>query len=144
MGRIGEDLWKKMSENAKIPHFWAKTHRGYQYQLSGTGTRMQWAIGTGIGTTQTSTSTDWQWITGTGTGQSGTCTTTSNSPVFAYFASLSPVFVYQLFRDPKKRLIGVQIRIRLSEKRTVPYLAASAKRSMIICLTTKSGEFVFD
>ena len=36
------------------------------------------------------------------------------------FASLSFVFVYRLFRDPKKRLMGVQIRMRLSEKRTVP------------------------
>ena len=107
-----------MFENAKIRHFWAKTRWWYRYQLSGTGTMMQWAIGTG--TTQTSTGTDWQWITGTDTGQSGTGTTTSNSPVFAYFAPLSPVFVYQLFKDPKKRLMGVQIRMRLSEKRTVP------------------------
>ena len=110
--------------NAKSRIFWAKTRRGYRYQLSGTGTRMQWAIGTGTtqtGTgTGTGTGTDWQWITGTDTGQSGTGTTTSNSPVFAYFAPLSPVFVYQLFRDPKKRLMGVQIRMRLSEKRTLP------------------------
>ena len=33
---------------------------------------------------------------------------------FHIFASLSFVFVYRLFRDPKKRLIGVQIRMRLS------------------------------
>ena len=106
--------------NAKSRIFWAKTRRGYRYQLSGTGTIMQWAIGTG--TAQTGTGTDWQWITGTGTGtgQSGTGTTSSSSPVFACFAPLSPVFVYQLFRDPKKRLMGVQIRMRLSEKRIVP------------------------
>ena len=104
--------------NAKSRNLWAKTRRWYRYHSTGTGTRMQWAIGTG--TTQTGTGTDWQWITGTGTGQSGTGTTTSSSPVFAYFALLSLVFVYQLFRDPKKRLMGVQIRMRLSEKRTVP------------------------
>ena len=101
---------------AKSRIFWAKNRKGYKYQLSGTGTRMQWTIGTG--TTQTSTGTDWQWITGTS--QSGTGTTTSSSPVFAYFAPLSPIFVYQLFRDPNKRLMGVQIRMRVSEKRTIP------------------------
>ena len=100
--------------NAKSRIFWAKTRKGYRYQLSGTGTMMQWAIGTGTGT-------DWQWITGTSTGQSGTGTTSSSSPDFACFAPLSPVFVYQLFRDPKKRLMGVQIRMRLSEKRIVPH-----------------------
>ena len=36
------------------------------------------------------------------------------------FAPLSPIFVHQLFRDPNKLLMGVQIRMRLSEKRTVP------------------------
>ena len=36
------------------------------------------------------------------------------------FAPLSFVFVYRLFRDPKKRSMGVQRRMRLSEKRTVP------------------------
>ena len=72
--------------------------------VGGTGTMMQWAISTG--TTQTGTGTDWQRETGTGTSQGGTGTTTSSSPVFAYFAPLSPVFVYQLFRDPKKRLMG--------------------------------------
>ena len=107
----------------KIKHFWAKTCWVYRYQLSGTGKGMQWAIDTG-------------------TGQSGTDTTTSSSPVFAYFALLSPVFVYQLFRDPKKLLMGVQIRMRLSEKRTVPRRRGEA--SMIICLNTKSEEFVFD
>ena len=103
----------------KIKHLWAKTSRQYRYQFSGTGTRMQWAIGTG--TTQTGTGTDWQWITGTGTGQSGTGTTTSSNPVFAYFAPLSPIFIHRLFREPKKRLMGVQIRMRLIEKRTVPH-----------------------
>ena len=84
----------------KIKHFWEKTRKWYRYQRGGTGTMMQWAIGTC--TTQTGIGTDWQWMTGTGTGQSGTGTTTSSSPVFAYFAPLSSVFVYQLFRDLKK------------------------------------------
>ena len=119
--------------NAKSRIFWAKTRRGYRYQLSGTGTGMQWAIGTG--TAQIGTGTDWQWTTDTGTDQSGTGTTTSSSPVFAYFAPLSPVFVYQLFRDPKKRLMGVQIRMRLSEKRTVPHrLGEASLRQGNICL----------
>ena len=61
---------------------------------------MQWAID--IGTTQTGTYTDWQRGTGTGTSQGGTGTTTSSSPVFAYFAPLSPVFIPRMFRDPKK------------------------------------------
>ena len=90
-----------------------------QKPVGGTGTRMQWAIGTG--TTQTSTSTDWQWITGTDTGQSGTSTTTSSSPVLTYFYIVSPVFMHRLFRDPKKLLMRVQIRIELSEKYTVPH-----------------------
>ena len=57
------------------------------------------------------------------------------------FAPLSFVFVYRLVKDPNKRLILVQIRMRLSEKRIVPrrYLFI-----MIIYLTTKSEEFVFD
>ena len=71
-----------------------------QKPVGGTGTMMQWASGTG--TTQTGTGTHWQWITGTGTSQSGTGTTTSSSPVLTYFASLSPVFVPRMFRDPKK------------------------------------------
>ena len=76
----------------KIKHLWAKTRRVYRYRLSGTGIGIQWAIGTG--TAQTGTGTDWQWVTGTG--HSGTGTTTSSSPVFfAYFAPLSPVFVYR-------------------------------------------------
>ena len=109
---------------------------------SGTGTMMQWVSGTG--TTQTSTGTNRQRGTGTGTSQSGTGTITSRSPVFAYFAPLSPVFIHRLFRNPKKRLMGVQIRMRLSEKRTVPRRQGEAKFSMIICLTPKGEEFVFN
>ena len=82
---------RKMCENAKIPHFWAKTRRWYRYQRSGTGNMMQWAIGTG--TTQTGTGTDWQWITGT---------TTSNSPVLTYFCTVKSRIRILMFRDPKK------------------------------------------
>ena len=67
-----EEKWVEM---LKIKHFWDKTHRGYRYQLSGTGTTMQWAIGTG-------------------TGQRGTGTTPSSNLVFAYFALLSPLFIH--------------------------------------------------
>ena len=91
---------KKCVKMPKIKHFLPKTRRWYRYQRGGTGTMMQWAIGTG--TTKTSTGTNWQWIIYTGTGQSGTGTTTSNSPVFAYFTPLSPVFIPRMFRDPKK------------------------------------------
>ena len=119
---IWDELEKIVEEKCvkmpKIKNFWAKTRRVYWYQRSGIDTGMQWAIGTG--TAQTGTGTDWQWITCTGTGQSGTRTGSSSSPVFAYFAPLSPVFIHRLFRDPKKRLMGVQIRMRLSEKCTVP------------------------
>ena len=66
-------------------------------------------------------------------------------PRFCLLCIVSPVFIHLLFRDPKKRLMGVQIRMRLSKKRIVP--RHSPRRysfSMIICLTTKSEEFAFD
>ena len=85
---------------------------------------MQWAIGTG--TAQTGIGTDWKWMTGTGTGQSGTGTTTSSSHVFAYFAPLSPVFIPRIFRDPKKLLMRVQIRLELGEKRIIPHRLVEA------------------
>ena len=79
---------------------------------------MQWASGTGA---------HWQCGTGTGTSQSGTdtsqsCTGTTASckPIFACYVILSPVFVHRLFTDPNKLLVGVQIRMGLSEKRNVP------------------------
>ena len=97
MRRVVEEKCVKMQNP---PHFWAKTRRVYRYRLSGTGIRMQRAIGTG--TARTCTGTDWQWITCTGIGQSGTGTGSSSNPVFAYFAPLSPVFIHQFFRDPKK------------------------------------------
>ena len=66
--------------NAKSRIFWAKTRRGYRYQLSGTGTGMQWEIGTD--TAQTGTGhplpvgigTGFPLPVGTGTGLSGTGT----------------------------------------------------------------------
>ena len=39
---------------------------------------------------------------------------------FHIFAPLSPIFIHQLFRDPKKLLMGVQIRMRQREKHIVP------------------------
>ena len=81
---------RKMCENAKIPHFWAKTRRWYRYQRSGTIT------------TQIGTDTDWQWITGNSTGQSGTDTTTSNSLVLTYFCTVKSRIRIPMFRDPKK------------------------------------------
>ena len=92
---------EKCEKNAKIEYFWTKTHRVYWYRLSCTGTGMQ-------------------WVTCTDTGQSCTDIGCSSSPIFAYFAPLSPVFLHRLFRDLKKRLMGVQIRMRLSQKRIVP------------------------
>ena len=83
---------RKMCENAKIPHFWAKTRKWYRYQRSGTGT------------------------------------TTSNSFFLTYFCTVKSRIRIPMFRDPKKRIMGVQIRIELSEKRTVP---------------RRLGEFVF-
>ena len=77
-----------------------------------------------------------QWASGTGTTQLEPVPIGSKGLVpvpllpttlfFHIFASLSFVLVYRLFRDPKKRLIGVQIRMRLSEKRTVPHRLGEA------------------
>ena len=86
--------------NAKSCTFLGKNRRQYRYQLSGTGTRMQWAIGTG--TAQTGTGTDWQWVTGTGTGQSGIGTTTSSSLVLTYFCTVKSLIHIPMFRNPKK------------------------------------------
>ena len=117
---------EKCVKMPKIEYFWAKIRRWYRYQRSGTGIMMQWAIG--IGTTQTGTDIDWQWITGTGTGQSGIGTTTSSNPILTYFCTVKSRICIPMFRDPKKRIMGVQIRIELSEKRIVP---------------RRLGEFVF-
>ena len=93
-----EEKWVKMS---KFSIFWAKTCKWYRYQKVVPVPMMQWA-------------------SGTGTTENGIGTTTSSNPVFAYFAPLSPVFIHRLFRNPKKRFMEVQIRMRLSEKRIVP------------------------
>ena len=53
--------------------------------------------------------------------QSGTGTDASSNPVFVPLALLSLIFLHRLFRDPTKGLMGVQIRMKLSEKRTVPH-----------------------
>ena len=66
---------------------------------------MQWESGTG---------THWQCGTSTGTSKSGTSTTASCNLVFVCYAILSPVFVHQLFRDPNKGLMRVQIRMKIS------------------------------
>ena len=62
-------------------------------------------------------------VSGTGThlqNRVGTGTDASNSLDFCTLALLSSIFVHRLFRDPNKLLMGVQIRLKLSEKRTVP------------------------
>ena len=41
-------------------------------------------------------------------------------------ALLSLVFVHRLFRDPNKGLMGVQIRMKLSEKHTIPHRLGEA------------------
>ena len=91
---------------------------------------MQWASGTG--TTQSGTGTHWQCGIGTGTSQSGIGTTASCNPIFACYAIFSPVFVHRLFRDPNKELMGVQIEMKLSEKRTVPRRLDKAKARLFV------------
>ena len=84
-----------MAENAKIRHFLGKN-------------RVVVPIPT------------MQWASGTGTSQFGTGTTASNNLNLPYFCTVKSRIRTRLFRDPKKRLMGVQIKIELSEKRTVP------------------------
>ena len=107
-----EEKWERM---AKSTIFWAKPASG--------------------------TSTHWHKDIGTGTAPSGIGTDASCNPIFARYALLSLIFVHRLFRDPNKGLMGVQIRMKLSEKRTVPRRYSF---NTINCSTTKSGEFVFD
>ena len=52
--------------------------------------------------------------------QSGIGTDASSNPIFVPLALLNFIFVHRLFKDPNKGLMGVQIRMKLSEKRTVP------------------------
>ena len=99
---------RKMGEKAKIQCFLGKTLKWYRYQRVVPVPMMQWASGTG--TTQT----------GTGTSQSGTGTTASCNLKLAYFCTVKSRIRTRLFRNPKKQLMGVQIGIKLSEKRTVP------------------------
>ena len=109
-----------MAENAKIRHFLGKNRIVVPVPM------MQWESGSG--TTQSGTGTHWQCGTGTGTSQSGTGTTASSNLNLAYFCTVKSRIHTRLFRDPKKLLMGVQIKIELSEKRTVP---------------RRLGEFVF-
>ena len=53
--RFVEEIWVK---NAKIQHFWAKTHKWYRYQRVVLVPMMKRASGTG--TTQTGTGTHWK------------------------------------------------------------------------------------
>ena len=85
----------------KIEHFWAKTRRVYRYRLSCTGTGMQWA-------------------TYTGTGQGCTDTGCSSSPVLKCFRVVKSRIRIPMSREPKKRLMEVQLRLELGEKCTVP------------------------
>ena len=55
------------------------------------------------------------------------------------FCYESLIFVHRLFRNPNKLLMGVQIKMKLSEKCTVPCRLGEASRSI-----TKSGKFAFD
>ena len=86
-----EEKWVR---NTKTQHFLGKIEYWYRYQKVVSVPMLQRASGTG--TTQTGTDTHWQRGTGTDTSQSGTGTTTSSSPVFAYFAPLSPVYMHRL------------------------------------------------
>ena len=92
-----------MAENAKIRHFLGKNRIVVPVPMM-------------------------QWASGSGTSQSGTGTTASSNLNLAYFCTVKSRIRTQLFRDPKKLLMGVQIKIELSEKRTVP---------------RRLGEFVF-
>ena len=120
--KLFEFLWVR---NGKIYNFWAKPAHWYLYR--------KWVL---VPIRQRQS--------GSGTDQSGTGTGTSSNPVFVPLALFSLVFVHRLFRDPNKGLMGLHIRVYKREN--IPYLAPLAKRylfSMIICLTTKSGEFLF-
>ena len=83
-----------------LAHFWAKTHRVYQYRLSCTGIGMQRVTCTGTG--QGCIGTGMQWVTCTGTGQRCTGTGCSNNPVLTCFHVVKSPIRIQMSRDPKK------------------------------------------
>ena len=85
----------------KIEHLWEKTRRVYRYRLSCTGTGMQ-------------------WVTCIGTGQRCTGTGCFSSLVLTCFRTVKSRIRIPMSRDPKKRIMGIKIRIGLSGKRTVP------------------------
>ena len=111
----------------KIEHFWAKTRRVYRYRLSCTGTGMQWATCTGTG--QGCTGTSMQQETCTDTGQGCTGRGCSSSPVLICFHFVKSRIRIPMSRDPKKRLMGVQLRLELGEKCTVPRYQGEANSS---------------
>ena len=80
---------------------------------------MQWVTCTGTGM---------QWVTYTDTGQRCTGTGCFSSPVLTCFRAVKSRIRIPMSRDPKKLIMGLQIRIELSEKCTVP---------------RRLGEFVF-
>ena len=96
---------------------------------NGTGTTHQNRVG--IGTDPSGTSTD----------PSGTSTTSSYSPDFLYSYIVKLKFVHQGYKNPIKLLTGVQIRMKLSEKRTVPhpYDKIVSSRTHIIVGLPKTG-----
>ena len=54
-------------------------------------------------------------------------------------ALLSLIFVHRLFRDPNKGLMGVQIRIKLSEKHTIPRRLGEANSLGKLSVLTQNG-----
>ena len=79
---------------------------------------------------QNGTGTTHQNRIGTSIDPSGTDTTTSYNPDFWYSYIVKPKFVLRQYRNPNKLLMWVQIRIKLSEKRTVPRRLGEASSIM--------------
>ena len=69
--------------------------------------------------------------------------TVYNEQFFWIFIFKHLVVVHRLFRDPNKGLMRVQIRMKLSEKCTVPRRLDEIHKCDN-CLPTKSGVFMFD
>ena len=110
-------------------HFWVKHERRYRYHewvpvpMVHFGTEEKWYRYHSNGTGTQPTVRNWYWYQ-----QSGTGTTASYNLKLAYFCTVKSCIHTRLFRNPKKQLMGVQIEIKLSEKRIVPH---------------RLGEFVF-
>ena len=69
--------------------------------------------------------------------------TVHNEKFFWIFVFEHLLFVHRLFRDPNKGLMGVQIRMKLSENRIVPHHLNEIHKCDN-CFPTKSGVFMFD